>query len=479
MRTIFKGFTGLYFAMCIVACDDNTSDLGIYSQSDGITNSTAMYEVKTRSMKMDSVVANSTVCYIGRITDPETGADISAEFAAQFYTFENYQFPPLSQMIGDVDGTETQGKVQCDSCEVRLYFDDFYGDADNPMKIEVYALSGESGRIMEEDSVYYTDTDLTQFLPDGARPIASRIFTPKDYNLDATTLSSSSYDKNVRIMLPPSFGKQIMDKYYENPTNFKDSYHFIRNVFPGLLFKTTNGKGSMLSVYVGTLNIYYRYADTVWGDTIYNGITRFAATPEVIQSTHFDNQYVTSLIDDTSCTYLKTPAGICTELTLPIDEIFANGHATDSVSLANITLTRYNKIQDKYQLDAPSTLLLVRKQEMHRFFANHSVADGRTSYITNLDESYNTYTFSNVCRLIAYCKHEKAAEAQKAGISEEDWATLHPDWNKVVVIPVLTSSNSSGALVSVTHDLNLNSIRLVGGDTKIKMQVVYSKFYQE
>ena len=33
--------------------------------------------------------------------------------------------------------------------------------------------------------------------------------------------------------------------------------------------------------------------------------------------------------------------------------------------------------------------------------------------------------------------------------------------------------------VSVTHDLSLNSIRLIGGDTKIKMQVVYSRFFQK
>ena len=64
-------------------------------------------------------------------------------------------------------------------------FDSYYGDANNPMKLEVYELSKES--IMNEDSVYYTNVDLTQFLSADARPIASRLFTPKDYNVPTIT----------------------------------------------------------------------------------------------------------------------------------------------------------------------------------------------------------------------------------------------------------------------------------------------------
>lgn len=28
------------------------------------------------------------------------------------------------------------------------------------------------------------------------------------------------------------------------------------------------------------------------------------------------------LVNDTKCTYLKTPAGLCTEVTLPIEEMY-------------------------------------------------------------------------------------------------------------------------------------------------------------
>ncbi len=467
--------------LSIASCDDTTGTLGIYSTGDEITNSTEVFDVTTRSLKLDSVVASSARNYLGCITDMETGTDISADFAAQFYCFEDYTLPLHENMVGDVDGVATKGIVQCDSCEVRLFFDSFYGSENNPMKLQVFEL--DRNNILSEDSIYYTDVNLSQFVPDNAVPLASRVFTAKDYNVSESTLKGSNYDSNVRIMLPRELGQRILDRYYVNAGDFANSYRFIHNVFPGLYFRTTGGKGTMLSVYVGTINVFYRYYDAEQ-DTIYDALTRFAATPEVIQSTHFDNENVDALIANPTCTYLKTPAGICTEMTFPIDELFAGQHATDSISRATISLVRYNKLQDEDQFGTPSELLMVRKCDMYRFFRKRGVADGRTSYTTTFNSTYNSYTFNNICRLLAYCKHEKMTGAKEMGISEEAWAQLpeNRDWNKVVLIPVATSANTSTSgstqLVSVSHDLSLSSIRLVGGNTKLKMQVVYSKFVQ-
>ncbi len=461
----------------LASCDDDTASLGIYSLSDGITNSTDIFELTTRSVKMDSVVATSTTSYLGYIVDPETGIDLQAEFAAQYYVSEDYTFPDKSIMLARVDTGLQRGVAVCDSIDMRIYFDDYYGDGDNPMKIEVYELDIDN--VLSEDSVYYTDLDLTQFLPEGATPLASRVFTPLDYNVDEDELTSSTHSHNVHVALPQSFGQRIMDSYYANPSSFKDSYHFIREVFPGFYIRTTNSEGTMLYSYVGTLNLYFTYGEAEEEDSVYTGVARFAATPEVIQTTHFTGGDLSPLLDDTSCTYLKTPAGICTEMTLPIDEIFSGDHAADSISMASVTLTRYNKTQDDYQLGTPDELLMVRKDDYADFFLDAEVSDDRISYTTSFSSTYNTYTFDNICRLIAYCKHEKANEAASEGISEDEWAEQHPDWNKVLLIPVVTSSNTSGTEVSVNHDMSLNSIRLVGGDTKIEMQVIYSKFYQE
>ncbi len=464
-------------AVVMQSCDTDTSTLGIFPESDEISNSTANYEISSRSILMDSVVATSTISYLGCVTDPETEANISADFAAQFFTFEDYTLPERNLMVGTIDGKETQGIVQCDSLEVRLYFNNYYGDANQPMKVEVYELSSE--RILSEDSTYYTDLDLSKYVANNAKPLAAKVFTPKDY---ANTSTSGS--DNICIKLDQAMGTRMMEKYYEDPNNYKNSHNFIRNVFPGLYFKVSNGSGAMLSIYVGTLNLYFRYKD-VENDTIYTGMSRFSATPEVIQSTRFQNSNLEKLVAEQDFTYLKTPAGIMTELTLPIEEMFSGKHANDSINLASVTLTRYNKTQNDYQLGTPGTLLMVRKSDYARFFKEKQVSNNRTSYTTAFNSVYNSYTFANIGRLLSYCKNERSNLAKQEGITEEEWSQKNPDWNKVLLVPVTVTTSevntgyySETVQVSVNHDMNMNSTRLVGGNNKLEMQVIYSKFYQ-
>ena len=200
----------------------------------------------------------------------------------------------------------------------------------------------------------------------------------------------------------------------------------------------------------------------------------------MIQSTRFVNDDMQPLVQDNSCTYLKTPAGICTEVTLPVDDVFLH-HESDSVSKAQLTFTRYNKADDSYALGTPQTVLLLRKQDVQSFFDNKEVSNNLTSYTTSFDATYNTYTFSNICRLLTYLQREKKAGMAAENLSEEQWKAAHPEWNKCVLIPVKTSTTSdaygNSYQTSVTHDLDMNSIRLVGGsENPIQMQVIYSRF---
>ena len=76
------------------------------------------------------------------------------------------------------------------------------------------------------------------------------------------------------------------------------------------------------------------------------------------------------------------------------------------------------------------------------------------------------------------------AEAKEKGLmSNPNWVALHPNWNKVVVIPVSTDYVTVGQtqkLAKVSHDMSLASTRLVGGSENpnqaIRISVIYSKF---
>ena len=76
---------------------------------------------------------------------------------------------------------------------------------------------------------------------------------------------------------------------------------------------------------------------------------------------------------------------------------------------------------------------MVRKCDMYKFFESNKLHDGKTSFLAELvssGENANTYTYSNIAPLITYCMEEKAQ-----GKNEKDW-------DKVVLIPVKTSTDS-------------------------------------
>lgn len=470
---------GALLAFAVSSCDENTGTLGIVPETDAVEHSTATYRFSTRSILMDKVLCNSTSCYLGNIIDPETNAQIQADFAAQFHTFENHKFPKKEVMFPQ-DGTDnSHRKVTCDSCEIRLYFDSYYGDGNSLMKLEVYPLDKDN--IIEEYQEIYSDVDLGKYVKEGTEPLAIKMFTPIDYSLPEAELNSSSHNKNIHIKLPKEYGDYLMNAYYEDPNNYKDSYSFIRKVCPGFYFKLKNGTGAMINVKVSALNVYFSYYDAEKPDTIYNGYSRFAATPEVIQATRFDNSDLQELVNDESCTYLKTPAGICTEVTLPITEIYKE-HKTDSVSKARLTFTRINNQKPSdFSLGIPQKLLLIRKGDMKDFFSQRKVSDAQTSYTTSFDAVYNTYTFENLCRLVSFCQQEKQSGMISNNMTEAEWEAANPDWNKVLLIPVnvTTTQDSYGFTkeVSVTHDMSMNSVRLIGGkDAKQQMQIIYSRF---
>ena len=186
----------------------------------------------------------------------------------------------------------------------------------------------------------------------------------------------------------------------------------------------------------------------------------------MLQTTTFinDEGSVKRLVDDHTCTYLKTPAGIFTEATLPIDEML-RGHENDTINTAKIVFRRINNSTDSpYALGPPTTLLMVPKSRMHSFFEKHEVADSKTTFIATLSTSQNSYTFNNISTLIKDLYSRRGTE----------------DWNKVVLIPVVTTYNAQNELTKVVHDMSLKSTRLIGGSENtngdIKISVIYSKF---
>lgn len=219
----------------------------------------------------------------------------------------------------------------------------------------------------------------------------------------------------------------------------------------------------MADIYMTQLAVYFRYLHS---DTIAVGTAAFSGTEEVLQTTTFTNDKSTidRLLADQSCTYIKTPAAIFTEVTLPIEDIL-RGHEGDTINTAKIVFRRINNAStSNYALQPSTTLLMVPKYRMYSFFEKHEVADFKTTFLATLSTGKNSYTFDNISSLLRDLYSRRGTE----------------DWNKVVLIPVVTTYNSQNELTKVVHDMSLRSTRLVGGSENkngdIKISIVYSKF---
>lgn len=448
-----------------MSCDDTTDNIGsgtLIDNSDNLNIVTDTFEITSRSIIADSVLSRNTSGYLGKVRDPETGAYMSSNFMTQFYLPEGFEFPNKDSIQSVVNG-----EIVADSCDIRLYYKEFYGDSLAPMKLTAYELT----KPIPEETYYSNFSPEKEGFVDKTKAV-DKVYTITDLNVDETTRKGSDYIPSIRIPLDASFGTKLIRHYYDNPSDFKDAYTFIHKVLSGFYFKTQGGLGSMAHVFLSQLNVYFRYkftttkSDETKVDTIIVANAAFPGTEEVLQTSTIinDKAAIKRLAEDNTCTYIKSPAGIFTEMTIPVEAIM-RGHENDTINTAKVSLTRINATQTgEYALEAPQTLLMIPKAEMYTFFEDRKVVDYKTSYIATFDKTSNQYTFSNIGSLV---RHMWENKSQK-------------DWDKVVIIPVSTTVNTSGEITDVTHNMSMSSTRLVGGSENpngaIKITVIYSKF---
>ena len=427
--------------LCFIACDDNTGELGgsIIPEHDAITIDTATYWATSKSIAIDSVLSRTDKVYLGRFTDPQTGSVLEADFIAQFNCEEGGRIFP-DNIAGD----------SAVRVELRLFFTSYFGDSTNTMTAEVYELE----HTLQEGKKYYTNLDPTQFYDASSAPLQTKVYTIADYTLEDSELNDSEHYSNVNIPLPTEIGTKMIKQYRENKELFANASSFIENICKGYYVKAAQGDGSILYIDRATLNIHFRDANN---DSIY--VTQFSGTQEVLQANRFNTGQLKPLIEDNSCTYLKTPAGVFTEVELPVNEILKNHNNINSAKI--IFNCYYDNYDTDYKFGTPQMLLMVHKDEMHTFFEKNKLTDDLSSYYTTYNSSHNRYEYGNISSLINYCESKRETSA---------------DWNKVVLIPVTTIVDSNNYIVNFRHDFSLNSVRLVGGKDKIKIRVTSSQF---
>lgn len=473
------------------SCDDNTDEVGfsLTSPTDRLTVGYGTFDINSETVKLDNIISRSSTGYLGKIKDPETGSYITGNFIGQLHTMENYTFPDIDSLV------HVNGEVVADSCKLFVYYDTYTGDSTVSMKCKFQELA----KPLSEAETYNVDFKPTvengYLRKDGLTK--STTYALIDYSIDDSTRWSNSYNFNIPLndeytdkngKKYSNYGSYIMQRYYEQggSANFKNSYNFIHNVCPGFYLEHTGGIGCMANISHTDLKVYFRY---VLPDTIINKTLIFGGTEEVLQKTNItqDNNVIDQMLEEGDHTYLKTPAGLYTQITLPVDKVF-DGHENDTLNTARVFIPRENNTQatSSYTLPIPSNVLLLPVDSVDNFFAKGKIADNRNSYTQAYNSSSNGYTFSNISSMMRTMKDAKTEYiAKHPDTTDEQYDALHPNWNKAVIIPVtirsmqLSSQNSYTIQTRVDHDMSISSTKLIGGKNNlgaIKMNCIYSKF---
>lgn len=502
----------LLAVLTFIGCDDNTGTLGMnmLPDSDGMSAHTTTFNVITNSIVTDSVFAKTSTGYVGKFTDPDFG-HYEASFLTELNCTDNFTFPAVyTEKDGKGNGTMAGDSIV--SAQLVVFYSSWFGDSLNACRMSVYELDKKL------DKNRYTNINPEEYYSKTPEALLGRkAYSAYDTSVpDSIRNATDSYGNktfypNVFFPLSKEFGNNLLqlNRAYEKGENnyFDNADQFIQNVFKGVYVKNDYGDGTILYIDRIDLQMQFRfhYVDATTGvklqkkdgtDSLYYSTnTVFASTKEVIQANQFLNSgKIKEKAEEKDHTYIKSPAGIFTQATMPYDDIYKE-LSKDTLNAVKLTFNNYNQeSKGNLSMSAPQNVLLIRKQDLKKFFEENMLPDNVTSFtVTHNNVAINQYTFQNIARLVNTCINEKQAAKKKAKEEagstwdeekwENEWKTSDAtkDWDKVLLVPVSATydtSSSTPSIIGLQNDLQPGYAKLKGGSEgeALKIEVTYTRF---
>ena len=391
-----------------MACEDSVGRVGLGMQPEGdkisVFDTTVIIEART--IEVDSVYAKTANGFLGELYDPTYGT-IKSSCMCQYYP--SIGFPYLDSIVDN----------KIDSVRLNVYYSSYIGDTLAPMEVTVYPV------VKPLDKNYYTNADPGEYC-DLSRPIAKYGYTARNKNMSDSLMqawrTNTGYYSYISIPLPVKIGQDYLDKVMNGELNTLDEF---LGFFPGTYLTTTFGTGNLLPIDYMEIAVYYTLITTLQdqagSDSIVTSPQRaaFTVTKEIIQLNKFENKNPAFLTEDNSDkTFIKSPAGVFTELTIPIKKI-VEGIGKKKFSSVKLSLNVYPQDDRAYPLPFPgmtnsmlpkvastdntgysAKMLLIEPDSVTNFFEMKKIADNQTSYATQFNPTTYTYDFNNIANLV-------------------------------------------------------------------------------
>lgn len=434
----------------LYSCDDSLKNIGftIQPDNDRITVGTDSLFINAKTVSVDSLLpegmfAKTKNPVLGEYKDPLFGT-IRSDFVGEFYYPEGSKFPKNSTI---------------DSVKVAVFYNSWKGDSLAPIGLSVYeinkALPGGS---------YYTNFNPIEYV-DIDTPIGRSVFSPANIEVPKAERDEVDYYHRAFVELPNSLGERIYNLSETIDNLDTDSF---KEHFRGVYLTTDFGSGAIITVDHTYLYIYYNYLDekgsSTEQDTIRTASMILNTTPEVIQINRIQNKNDKLLEENDEYAYIKSPAGVFTEVKFPLTEK-ADKLNNQALNLAKFRVTALpdEDANLRYKLTPSPYLLLVPKDEMKEFFEERKVPDNITSFYAKLDETTYTYDFGNLAAMINHYKEKSDGKVT--------------DLNYLLVpIDVKTSYISNQTqITAVFNQMTPTATTLLKSKSKMKMDLVFSK----
>lgn len=440
LLTIFSFLTFL----SLVSCDDDLNDIGdsIQPPNDTISVSVDTVALKSRTVSMrDSVYARTIYGVLGEYEDNIFGT-VKSDYLCQFYFPEETEFKGTFKSI--------------DSVQFVIDYTQFTGDSLAIMGLSLYEVTSP----LTQD--YYTNIDPSKYC-NMKEPLAHQAYSISSSKI----ISSSTGQREVIADLGVDFGQKLYNAWADGTVKNNETFN---QFFPGIYVTTNFGSGSLIKVKYTSIDTYYTYTyvkDGAVRDS--TGVVSLNVTQEVIQLNHVQNKNPQELFDEgTGAVYLKTPAGVYTEVTFPIAEIAKNmeDKKMSTINSALFSLKGYTEKEssDGNGLPHPDYVLLINRDSVASFFKRPlAQPDNKTSFYTTREAASNIYSFGNIAALISEYKSKNVDNVVYYVIPIEIEYTYN-------------SSSQSYSLLRMSNYMMPGSAILRNDPNNMKLDLVYSKF---
>lgn len=458
----------------LTSCQDQNNTLGLehlpeYTQSKSLTehlpvsyhtlvNDRDLGGADGRGKELPEVVYNniyvsSSYGYVGTIPNKEYGG-ITCDYLTQVRCPAGFTFgeEPLDHKV--------------DSAFVAIYYTGYTGNGDAPLEISAYKLK----KPLERANYKYSIGDISAY-------------SDERELLGQTTFTASKGDGVIQspkmpyILIPLSrdMGQEFYDLARAGSPHFQSQAAFDQ-YFPGMHLKISAGAGSVLQVAGTSLVFYYsvkakvkeknKEGKEIETEKVVARAQEMVHTSEVPQVARFANEGLDRLLqkvesEGSAYSFIKSPAGVITEVVLPIAQIEkmlagAPNGATRQLNSIHYALKGINQVMElgakeedtTYALTSPSHLLLLPKDSLATFFSKELTPLIRpyTAFLSNRSSSTSlTYDFGNIASVVTKHMEDKANRGKDLHLC-------------VVPVEVATSSGSSGGQSSSGGESTLSTV---------------------